>query len=87
MIVAGVNSGETKIYNYGYNKIIKANSDDVYAIVNYDDNSTQKIEFYKGEGYFSQRSNFIAITKNIRSIFIVDYQGKKREVYFVNRES
>ncbi len=81
IIVAGVNSGETKIYNYGLNKIIKANWDDVYAIVNYNDNSTQKIEFYKGEGYYAQRSNFITITNKIRSISIVDYQGKKREVF------
>ena len=87
IIVAGVNSGETKIYTYPSEKIITTNSDDVYAIVTYTDNSNQKREFYKGEGYYAQRSNFITINNKIRSIIIVDYKGNKREVYFVNRQS
>jgi len=81
LIISGVNSGQSKVYSYATEKIIGTDSNDAYALINYTNNKTQKVEFYKGEGYYTQRSNFIATNKFILSVVIVDYKGNKREVY------
>ncbi|MFZ1611629.1 MAG: VCBS repeat-containing protein [Chitinophagales bacterium] len=78
-IIAGVNSSQTIVFSYPSDQILNVKANDIYALITYSNSTTQKVEFYNGEGYYSQRSNFITINKNVRSVIIVDYKGNKRE--------
>ena len=63
-------------------KIIRAASNDAYAIIQYADGKKLKKEFYYGSGYLSCSSRFISIPVTAKSIQLVSYQGKQRIVLF-----
>jgi hypothetical protein len=63
-------------------KIIRAEANDAYAIIQYADGKKLKKEFYYGSGYLSCSSRFISIPVTAKSIQLVSYQGKQRIVLF-----
>jgi hypothetical protein len=63
-------------------KIIRAEANDAYAIIQYTDGKKLKKEFYYGSGYLSCSSRFISIPEAAKSVQLVNYQGKQRTISF-----
>ena len=59
-------------------KIIRANPDDITAIIHYKNGSIQKQEFYYGSSFLSQSSRFITTNSNIKNIVIKNNKGETR---------
>ncbi len=63
-------------------RIIRANSNDAYAIIKLANGATIKKEVYYGSGYLSSSSRYFQIPKSATSVEIYNYQGQKRNVLF-----
>jgi hypothetical protein len=61
-------------------EIIRVNSNEQFAIINYKNGKTEKREFYYGSSFLSQSSRFIRTNKNMSAIVIYDNKGKQREI-------
>lgn len=53
---------------------------DAYAIITENDNKKHKQEFYFGNTYLSQSSRRINVSTKIKSVEIVSFDGKKRQI-------
>ena len=62
--------------------IIKANPDDLFAIIHYKNGSIQKQEFYFGSSFLSQSSRFISINENVSGITITNNKNVSRTISF-----
>jgi hypothetical protein len=67
-------SGETA----SRNDWLRANPNDSYAVIRYEDGSKRKKEFHYGAGYLSQSVRAIPLHDGIASVRIVDYEGHVR---------
>jgi len=63
-------------------KIIRANTNDAYAIIKFANGATIKKEMYYGSGYLSSSSRYIQIPESATSLEIYNYQGQKRTILF-----
>jgi hypothetical protein len=61
-------------------QFLKIERSDFYAIVTDEADRKSKHEFYYGSGYLSQSSRSLRLPKNVKSVVVVDFQGKKRVV-------
>ncbi len=43
--------------------------------------SSNKKELYKGDGYLSQRSQFVSVSPDVASVIVYDYLGRSRTIY------
>ncbi len=81
-IVVGINNGTLKAHAITINNQIKykAKSQDIAALIRYNDGKEQKIEFYYGSGYLSQTSRSLSIPSNATSVLIIHSDGTKTEI-------
>ncbi|HEY4327381.1 MAG TPA: VCBS repeat-containing protein [Mucilaginibacter sp.] len=61
-------------------KTISANTNDAYALITYQSGKTTKQEFYYGSSFLSQSGRFLTLTADIKTVAIVDNNGKTRDV-------
>ena len=66
------------------NTQIKLNQFDVFAIIEDENGSKHKQEFYYGSGYLSQSSRFLSLNSEWKTIEFISYSGESR---MVNREN
>lgn len=59
---------------------IPVNDMDVYAIVEFEGNRKQKMEFYWGSGYLSQSTRKIKASNGMRAVTIFSSDGKQRRI-------
>jgi hypothetical protein len=60
--------------------IVKANPTDVYAEILLEGGEKIKHEFYYGSTYLSQSARVLRISGSIKSIYVFDFKGNKREI-------
>ncbi len=81
LVAASQNKDALKLFALRKNtKIIKANPDDVYAIIHYKNGSIQKQEFYYGSSFLSQSSRFLTVSKNVVSVSITNNKNQTRSI-------
>jgi hypothetical protein len=59
---------------------LKVNPDDRSAIIEYNNGTKRKDEFYYGASFLSQSARFISFNEKVKSITITDNKGKSRAV-------
>jgi len=82
LTLASINNGavKTHVRSKSRQQIYKAKLDDIAAIIQFNDGTTQKVEFHYGSGYLSQGSRTLTISTETKSVRIVDNQGKHTEI-------
>lgn len=84
-VAASQNNGPLKIFEKNdRSKTIPIKPLDAYAIINYKDGTKRKEEFYYGSSFLSASGRFMEITPGMKSVEIVNYEGKKRNVSLRN---
>lgn len=63
-------------------KILKPNADDAGAIIQLENGTIIKQEFYYGSGYLSNTARYLRLPGNVKSIEIYNYKGVKRKLSF-----
>jgi ASPIC and UnbV/FG-GAP-like repeat len=63
-------------------KSVKANPDDVSAVIKFNDGSIQKEELYYGNSFLSQSGRFFSIGENVAEIQITNSKGSSRKISF-----
>lgn len=61
-------------------KTIKAQPDDVSAVIKYNNGGIQKEEFYYGSSFLSQSARFFTIGDNVAEIHITNIKGRIRKI-------
>lgn len=73
-----VNNQDNQIKMISY----KAHPLDVFVEVELISGKVYKHEFMYGSGYLSQSSRVISIPENVKSVYVIDFAGKKRKLNF-----
>jgi hypothetical protein len=86
IILAAINNDslvaiESRYPNNGM-RILKANADDAGAIIQLENGTTIKQEFYYGSGYLSATARYLRVPANAKSVEIYNYKGGKRKLSF-----
>lgn len=63
-------------------KIVRAGTNDAYAIIQFADGRKSRKEMYYGSGYLSCSSRFIRVPEKAKSIQIFTYKGEQRTLLF-----
>ena len=63
-------------------KIVRLNSSDVSALLQFKNGKIRKEEFYYGSSFLSQSSRFLSIDENASSVQITDSKGQTRKISF-----
>jgi hypothetical protein len=63
-------------------RILRANDDDVLAIIQLDNGKTIRQEFYYGSGYLSGTGRYLRLPNNVKSVEVYNYKGVKRKLLF-----
>jgi hypothetical protein len=63
-------------------RMLKANADDVLAIIQLDNGKTIRQEFYYGSGYLSGTGRYLRLPNNVKSVEVYNYKGVKRKLSF-----
>ena len=81
LVAASQNRGPLKLYELknGLGQV-KANADDMAAILHFKDGRTQKIEFYYGSSFLSQSGRFLAIGNNVSAVEMINSKGVRRKI-------
>ncbi|MDF9798608.1 hypothetical protein OKW21_003871 [Catalinimonas alkaloidigena] len=85
LFIAAVNADSLKILSpsrQAEQKLLQANPMDAYVLIEYQNGSVAKHEFQYGSAYLSQSARTISISQTVKSIRIVDYQGRERKLDF-----
>jgi hypothetical protein len=53
---------------------------DAGAVIHYTNGRTERKEFHYGFGYLSQSTRHLKLSGEIKSVWIYDYRGNKREI-------
>jgi hypothetical protein len=81
LVAASQHRDSLKLFELRKNeKIIKANADDVYAILHYKNSTIQKQEFYYGTSFLSQSARMLALNDNVNSVTITNSKGETRSL-------
>jgi hypothetical protein len=81
LVAASQNKNGLKLFALRKNtKLIKANADDIHAVIHFKNGAIQKQEFYYGTSFLSQSANFITLNDNISSISITNSKGETRPI-------
>jgi hypothetical protein len=79
LVAASQNRGPLKLYECKERmEQVKANVDDVAAILHFKDGRTQKTEFYNGTSFLSQSGRFLAIGNNVATVEMINSKGVRR---------
>ena len=82
-LAASQNRGPLKFFRMRKKtSVIKANANDVYAIIQLKNGKTRKQEFYYGTSHLSQSSRFLSAGDAVKSIQIFNNKGQQRLVNF-----
>jgi hypothetical protein len=78
LIVVSRNNDDIKVFEYQLNSNSRVNpkSNESYAFIQYKDGNTTKVEFNLGQGYLSQSSNILNVTKHISKIEFFKASGE-----------
>ena len=81
LVAASQNRGPLKLYECkkGFGQV-KANVDDVAAILHFKDGRTQKTEFYNGSSFLSQSGRFLSIGDNVSLVEMINSKGIRRKI-------
>ncbi len=85
LIVGAQNNGPLVSFfiNKKYSgKILRAATNDAYAIIQFEDGRKSRKEIYYGSGYLSSSSRFIRVPEKAKSIQIFTYRGEQRTILF-----
>jgi hypothetical protein len=63
-------------------KIIRANTNDAYAIIKHENGVIIKKEIYYGSGYLSSSGRYVQVPKSASTVEMYSYQGVKRTILF-----
>jgi enediyne biosynthesis protein E4 len=66
--------------NTKFKHLFRAQHNDQYAEILYQDGTKSRVEFYYGSGYLSQSARVIPITENVVSLTVVDRKGNVRKI-------
>ncbi|MGB5667932.1 MAG: VCBS repeat-containing protein [Maribacter sp.] len=82
LTLASINNGSVKTHRYSRsgNIVYKPKPEDVTAIIQFKDGTTQKFEFHYGSGYLSQSSRNLIIPTEAKSVHIFDNLGKQTKI-------
>ena len=81
MVAASQNKSDLKLFECRQKiQALKINADDVSAVLYFKNGSTQKEEFYYGNGFLSQSARFCSITPNVLRADITNSKGGRRTV-------
>ena len=81
MVAASQNKSDLKLFECRQKiQALKINADDVSAVLYFKNGSTQKEEFYYGNGFLSQSARFSSITPNVLRADITNSKGGRRTV-------
>ncbi|MBL7871409.1 MAG: VCBS repeat-containing protein [Cyclobacteriaceae bacterium] len=81
LILVGNNSHETKSFLYQWTATyLKANTNDVSAVVTLLDGRKYRHEFQYGSTYLSNSSRTLKLSSKISAVSITDYQGNTRSI-------
>ncbi|WP_298351332.1 VCBS repeat-containing protein [Runella sp.] len=82
ILIATQNRGPLKVFGQASAplKWILLQPNDAYALVQTKDGKTYRKELYYGASFFSQSSRKMALTGSEKTIEIIDFQGKKRQI-------
>jgi hypothetical protein len=79
LVAASQNRGPLKLYECKEKmQQVKANTDDVAAILHFKDGRTQKTEFYNGSSFLSQSGRFLSIGNNVATVEMINNRGIRR---------
>ena len=79
LVAASQNRGPLKLYECKEKmQQVKANADDVAAILHFKDGRTQKTEFYNGSSFLSQSGRFLSIGNNVATVEMINNRGIRR---------
>ncbi len=83
LVLAARNDGRAelfKITNPQEAKRLRAEENEISAIISFQDGSKEKVEFYHGSGYLSQSARSVYLTGKMREITFYNIQGVTRTV-------
>ena len=79
LVAASQNRGPLRLYECKEKmQQVKANADDVAAILHFKDGRTQKTEFYNGSSFLSQSGRFLSIGNNVATVEMINNRGIRR---------
>jgi len=81
LVAASQNKGDLKLFECRQKlRALKINADDVSCILYFENGSTQKEEFYYGDGFLSQSARFCSITPHVLRAEITNTRGQHRTI-------
>ena len=81
LLVSTQNRGPVQVFkNKGVSKIISVSPADEYALIDFGNGKTQKVELNYGSSFLSQGSRFISLHHGAKSCIVVNDKGEKREL-------
>ncbi len=82
LTLASINNGTVKTHmrSRSGHQVYQPKPEDLAAIIQFKDGTTQKFEFHYGMGYLSQSSRNLIIPTEARSVHIIDILGKQTEI-------
>ena len=81
LVAASQNKGDLKLFECRQKiRALKINADDVSCILYFENGSTQKEEFYYGDGFLSQSARFCSITPHVLRAEITNTRGRHRTI-------
>ncbi|MBR06801.1 MAG: hypothetical protein CMP48_03865 [Rickettsiales bacterium] len=81
LIVTLANSGSLKLHKVNETSALQSIPEDVnYALIHFEDNRIQKVEFNSGSGYLSQSSRALRVPVNASKIVLVKRDGTSEDL-------
>ena len=83
LILVTQNQDSLKIFsttNSIKSRTIQLEPMDAWAEISFANGKKQRKEFYYGSTYLSQSARVLTIGENVKSVFVYDYNGKKRQI-------
>jgi hypothetical protein len=79
MMAASQNRGPLKLFGLRVvSQTIPIANNEIEAIIEYQDGTKRKEEFYYGQSFLSQSGRFLLKNDKVKSITIIDIKGNKR---------
>ncbi|MFP4094658.1 MAG: VCBS repeat-containing protein [Cyclobacteriaceae bacterium] len=80
LVLAAANNDTLRVFEAKASTLpLSIQPGDAYALLQYRDGSTRKVEFYYGESYLSQSGWSLPADSSVTKIVIVDFKGQSRE--------
>jgi hypothetical protein len=88
-LAASENNGPLRVFRCRDEKdarVLKPSLDDRILLVGLDDGRTRRTEIYYGDSFLSQSSKLIRVNSHVRSVWAVDRQKRRRQLYGAGRQ-